>query len=319
MPVLALILAAAIGLSLGTLGGGGSVLTVPVLVYLVGYDPKVAVPTSLAVVGSASLMGALGHWRAGRVDLRVALSFGLVAIIGSYLGAKLGLRMRGELQLAILAVVMVTAAVLMLRPTKRGGSSGPGGMGAKSDRDHAVGVAWEDRAAALRHIVRLSPVAAGVGLLTGVVGVGGGFLIVPALVIWGGVPMATAVGTSLFVITLNCLAGLVGYVGQVAIPGRARCCSRRSLWRVQRSVQPSSARFRNSASATSSQSFFSVSAGSSCTGTEPCWPAHTRWCATGHWLSALATPHPRCISRRRRLGDSHEERRKTARSTGSDV
>jgi uncharacterized membrane protein YfcA len=208
VPVLALILAAAIGLSLGTLGGGGSVLTVPVLVYLVGYDPKVAVPTSLAVVGSASLMGAFGHWRAGRVDLRVALSFGLVAIVGSYLGAKLALRMQGEVQLAILAVVMVTAAVLMLR----------GGSGGKSDGDDAVGVAWEDRAAALRHIVRLAPVAAGVGLLTGVVGIGGGFLIVPALVIWGGVPMATAVGTSLFVITLNCIAGLVGYVGHVAIP-----------------------------------------------------------------------------------------------------
>jgi uncharacterized protein len=215
VPILALILAAAIGLSLGTLGGGGSVLTVPVLVYIVGYDPKVAVPTSLAVVGAASLMGAMGHWRAGRVDLRVALPFGVVTMAGSYLGARLALYMSGEAQLAILAVVMVTAAVLMLRPPAkavRGGATDDQGRG------DGAGVAWETPAAAARQIVRLAPVAAGVGLLTGLVGVGGGFLIVPALVLWAGVAMATAVGTSLFVITLNCAMGLFGYVGHVTIP-----------------------------------------------------------------------------------------------------
>jgi uncharacterized membrane protein YfcA len=211
---LALLLAAAIGLSLGTLGGGGSVLTVPVLVYLVGYDPKVAVPTSLAVVGAASLMGAVVNWRAGRVDLRVALPFGIVTVAGSYFGAKIGARMPGEAQLLILAVVMVTAAVLMLRPSNRRQSAPATENGAQDQSP----VATETRAAAIQQIGRLSPVAAGVGLLTGIVGVGGGFLIVPALVIWGHVAMRTAVGTSLFVITLNCVSGLAGYAGSVTIP-----------------------------------------------------------------------------------------------------
>ncbi len=218
MPILALIFAAAIGLTLGSLGGGGSVLTVPVLVYLVGYDPKVAVPTSLAVVGAASLMGAMGHWRAGRVDFRVALPFGIVTMVGSFLGARLALHMAGEVQLAILAIVMVTSAILMLRPARKP-SVGAASAGARDPGpDEGSSVAREARAAARRQVVRLAPVAAGVGLLTGVVGVGGGFLIVPALVLWGGVAMATAIGTSLFVITLNCATGLVGYAGHVAIP-----------------------------------------------------------------------------------------------------
>ena len=215
MPILALVLAAAIGLALGTLGGGGSVLTVPVLVYVVGYDPKIAIPTSLAVVGAASCMGAVGHWRAGRVDLRVALPFGIVTMAASYIGAQLALHISGEVQLAILAVVMLASATLMLRPRAKPNTGGAAGDRAEDD---GVGVAWEDRAAALGQIVRLAPVAAGVGLLTGVVGVGGGLLIVPALVLWGGVAMATAVGTSLFVITLNCASGLLGYAGHVAIP-----------------------------------------------------------------------------------------------------
>jgi uncharacterized protein len=214
VPILALVLAAAIGLSLGTLGGGGSVLTVPVLVYLVGYDPKVAVPTSLAVVGAASLMGALVHWRAGRVDLRVAIPFGIVTVVGAFFGARLGTLMSGEAQLAILAVVMVTAAVLMLRPAAKR-ETGRTSEGRTPDDSPVAG---ESEAAALHQIVRLAPVAAGVGLLTGVVGVGGGFLIVPALVIWGRVAMRTAVGTSLFVITLNCASALAGYAGKVTIP-----------------------------------------------------------------------------------------------------
>jgi uncharacterized protein len=211
---LALLLAAAIGLSLGTLGGGGSVLTVPVLVYIVGYDTKVAVPTSLAVVGAASLMGAIMNWRAGRVDLRVALPFGIVTVAGSYFGAKLGTRMSGEVQLLILAVVMVTAAILMLRSSTRRESA----VAMENGLEDRSPVAGESRAVAIRQMVRLAPVAAGVGLLTGIVGVGGGFLIVPALVIWGRVAMRTAVGTSLFVITLNCISALTSYAGSVTIP-----------------------------------------------------------------------------------------------------
>jgi uncharacterized membrane protein YfcA len=144
----------------------------------------------------------------------VALPFGVVTIVGAYFGARLGALMAGEAQLAILAVVMVTAAVLMLRPSTKRESAATPGSGAPGDSP----VARETRAAALHQILRLAPVAAGVGLLTGVVGVGGGFLIVPALVIWGRVAMRTAVGTSLFVITLNCASGLAGYAGKVTIP-----------------------------------------------------------------------------------------------------
>jgi uncharacterized protein len=209
--ILALVFAAAIGLALGTLGGGGSVLTVPVLVYLLGYDPKVAVPTSLGVVGAASAMGAIRHWRSGRVDLRVAVAFGLVTMAGAYAGARLATHVAGEVQLAILAVVTVVAALLMLRPPR---STSPVRAGSEpepliTEKDHRV---------ATRQVLHLAPVGAGVGLLTGMVGVGGGFLIVPALVLWGGVAMPTAIGTSLLVIAMNCAIGVAGYAGREAIP-----------------------------------------------------------------------------------------------------
>jgi hypothetical protein len=212
VPLLALVFAAAIGLTLGTLGGGGSVLTVPVLVYLVGYDPKIAVPTSLGVVGAASAMGAIGHWRAGRVDLRVALTFGLVTMVGAYAGARIAVFLAGSVQLAIQSVVVVVAAILMLRPhAVRPALHRPDELPGADPRARA-------RAAAMRQALRLVPVGTGVGLLTGTVGVGGGFIIVPALVLWGGIEMPSAVGTSLVVIALNCMIGLTGYAGHVAIP-----------------------------------------------------------------------------------------------------
>jgi len=210
MPLIALVFAAGIGLALGTLGGGGSVLTVPVLVYLVGYDPKVAVPTSLGVVGAASLMGALRHWRAGRVDVRIATAFGALTMGAAFAGARLALHLAGGVQLVLLAIVTLVAAALMLRPQARAGSHAATAREATADAVGVIGL--------VQHVRRLAPVGLGVGLLTGIIGVGGGFLIVPALVLWGGVSMPTAVGTSLIVITLNCITGLLGYAGHVAIP-----------------------------------------------------------------------------------------------------
>ncbi len=198
-PPVALVCAAGIGLSLGLLGGGGSVLTVPVLVYIVGYDPKVAVTVSLGVVGAASITAAVAHWRAGRVDLRTAIPFGGVTMAGSYVGARIGVYIPGTIQLIALAVVMLAAALVMLRPQRVERATHPGDT-------HLV------------RALRLAPVGAGVGLLTGIVGVGGGFLIVPALVIWGGVAMTAAIGTSLLVIALNCATGLAGYAGRIAVP-----------------------------------------------------------------------------------------------------
>jgi uncharacterized membrane protein YfcA len=209
MPLIALVFAAGIGLALGTLGGGGSVLTVPVLVYLVGYDPKVAVPTSLGVVGAASLMGAIRHWRAGRVDARIATAFGALTMGAAFAGARLALHLSGGVQLVLLAIVTLVAAVLMLRPQPSVASS-PTTPRVHPQADAPLGL--------LQHLRRLAPVGLVVGLLTGIIGVGGGFLIVPALVLWGGVSMPTAVGTSLIVISLNCATGLLGYAGHVAIP-----------------------------------------------------------------------------------------------------
>src|SRR5690625_6677451 len=99
MVLLGLSLAALIGLSLGILGGGGSILTVPIFVYILGFDAKEAIAMSLAVVGTTSLFGAASHWRAGNLDLRVALIFGIVAIVGTYLGARLAVFFTGAAQL----------------------------------------------------------------------------------------------------------------------------------------------------------------------------------------------------------------------------
>lgn len=189
MLLLAAVFAALIGLSLGLLGGGGSILTVPVFVYLLGFEAKEAIAGSLAVVGATSLFGAVGHWRAGNVNLRVAAVFGAVAMPGAYLGARLAAFVSGGVQLTLFAGVMLLAAWFMFRPRNAAEEDAAG--------EHARGMPlWLIAAQGLA-----------VGLLTGLVGVGGGFLIVPALVLLGKVPMKQAVGTSLLVIAMNSAGG----------------------------------------------------------------------------------------------------------------
>lgn len=186
---LGLLMAAVIGLLLGLLGGGGSILTVPVFVYVLGFGAKEAIAMSLAA----------GHWRSGNVNLRIALVFGAVAMAGTYLGARLAVFFSGAAQLILFAVVMLLASYVMFRDNARyrepGEASGHGRM--------PLGLIAAEGLA--------------VGVLTGLVGVGGGFLIVPALVILGGVAMKEAVGTSLVVIAMKSAAGLAGYAGQVEI------------------------------------------------------------------------------------------------------
>lgn len=196
-------LAALIGLSLGLLGGGGSILTVPIFVYVLGFEAKQAIAMSLAVVGAVSLFGAAGHWRAGNVNLRVALIFGGVAMAATYLGARLAIFFSGAAQLALFAVVMLLAAYFMFRDTHRAEAAESGTAAEKVAR-MPVG------------LIVVTGVA--VGVLTGLVGVGGGFMIVPTLVILGRVPMKEAVGTSLLVIALKSGAGFFGYLGQVEVP-----------------------------------------------------------------------------------------------------
>jgi uncharacterized membrane protein YfcA len=192
-------LAVAIGVTLGMLGGGGSILTVPVFVYVMGFEAKDAIAMSLPVVGTTSLVGALGHWREGNVDLRAVAVFGPLAMLGALGGARLATRVSGTFQLSLLGVVMVAAGLLMFRD----------------------GVAARDAPAPLTGgSPRYAVLAAGglaVGVLTGLVGVGGGFLIVPALVLVGGIPIRHAIGTSLFVITLSTGTALAAYEGQASI------------------------------------------------------------------------------------------------------
>ena len=199
MLVLGIALGALVGLALGLLGGGGSILTVPIFVYVLGFGAKEAIAMSLAVVGAVSLFGAAGHWRAGNVDLRVALVFGAVAMAGTYLGARLAVFFSGAAQLILFAMVMLLAAWFMFHPRKvdaRGPA--PAGLGQMP-------------------LALIVAEGLAVGVLTGLVGVGGGFLIVPALVLLGKVPMKQAVGTSLLVIAMKSAAGFLGYLGQVQV------------------------------------------------------------------------------------------------------
>ena len=199
MALVGFALAALIGLSLGLLGGGGSILTVPVLVYVLGYEAKQAIVMSLVVVGITSLVGAVGHWRAGNVNLKSALIFGVITMLGAYLGARLAVLFTGGLQLTLLAVVMLAAAASMFRAPQAEPTS-------------------RNVPPPTLPLITIGVVGLLVGVLTGVVGIGGGFLIVPALVLLGQVPVKKAIGTSLLVIAMNSASGYLGYIGTVTIP-----------------------------------------------------------------------------------------------------
>ncbi len=181
-----------IGLSLGLLGGGGSILTVPALVYLVGQTPQAAITTSLAIVGANSVLGASFHSHQGTLNWKVALVFGGAGMLVAYLAAGLSKLFSPAALLVAFAILMVLIGLLMI--LRRDPSA----------RESIHGVqSWPLVVAG----------GAGVGLLTGILGVGGGFLIVPALVMLVGLPMGQAIGTSLVIIAANSLAGLLGHLG----------------------------------------------------------------------------------------------------------
>lgn len=197
MIVVTIALSVVIGVSLGLLGGGGSILTVPILVYVAGQDPKAAIAMSLLVVGVTSAAGAVGHARAGRVAWRTGLLFGAAGMAGAYGGGRIAAFLPGTWLLVAFGVMMLVTAVAMLRGSSSGSSAATGPV--------------------TRPVPRILLDGVVVGVVTGLVGAGGGFLVVPALVLLGGMPMATAVGTSLVVIALKSGAGLLGYLASTTV------------------------------------------------------------------------------------------------------
>jgi len=205
--LLIIIAALTIGLLLGLMGSGGSILTVPMLAYGLGHDGKVAIAESLAIVGGIAAATLLPYARLKLVNWRSVLYFGVPGMAGTYLGAWLSRYVAGGAQLTLFAVVMLAAAVLMFRnKTGRTNPAPPPGTAAETTRQPVSYPAPE-----FGSILALEGVI--VGIVTGLVGVGGGFLIVPAMIVFAKLPMRVAIGTSLAVIAMNSFSGLYKYLG----------------------------------------------------------------------------------------------------------
>lgn len=188
--VLPIIGALLVGMSLGLLGSGGSILTVPLLIYLIGEQEKVAIAESLAIVGSISFAGLIPYAFKRQVHWRSVILFGLPGMVGAYLGGFASGFVSSKVQLIIFAVVMLAAAVMMFRDNK------------PNKKGNCESQAW--------WIISIQGLS--VGILTGLVGVGGGFMIVPALVLLGGLSMKMAVGTSLTIITMQSTVGFIKHL-----------------------------------------------------------------------------------------------------------
>ncbi|APT81444.1 membrane protein [Corynebacterium ammoniagenes DSM 20306] len=194
--ILTLLLSILIGLSLGLLGGGGSILTVPILTYVAGLDPKEAIAASLFVVGVTSAVSAINHARNRRVKWRTGVIFGAAGMAGAFGGGLLGGHIPSVVLMVAFALMMIATSIAMIRGRK-------GSAGEVKDRDLPLGRVILDGLV--------------VGVITGLVGAGGGFLVVPALALLGGLSMPVAVGTSLVVITMKSFAGLAGYLTSVEL------------------------------------------------------------------------------------------------------
>ena len=192
MIVIAAFLSIFVGAAVGLLGGGGSILTTPLLVYVLDFTAKEAITASLFVVGVTALFGLISHARAGRVQWRTGLIFGAAGMTGAFIGGQMGSHLPGAILLGAFSVMMGVTAVAMIRGRK----SIAGG----------------------RHeglpVIRIIIDGLVVGLVTGLVGAGGGFLVVPALALLGGLPMPIAVATSLLVVAMKSFAGFAGYALQ---------------------------------------------------------------------------------------------------------
>lgn len=245
--IIALLLAVLVGVSLGLLGGGGSILTVPILTYVVGMDAREAIASSLFIVGVTSAVSVLSHARAGRVRWKTGLIFGAAGMVGAFAGGLAGGYIAEPVLMVLFAAMMVATATAMIRGRRvkpatateprlaestaavvaAGGAGGSAAAGIGGDAATAsAGAECEgaspDGAAkgAEREGLPMARIVLDgflVGLATGLVGAGGGFLIVPALNLLGGLPMAVAVATSLLVIVMKSFAGLAGYLFSVQL------------------------------------------------------------------------------------------------------
>ena len=182
----ALALAVLIGLSLGLLGSGGSIITLPVLVYVAKVPAPQAVGMSLVIVGGTSALGTLLNLRQGAFDWRAAAFFSVSGMAGAFVGAKLTHLVSAPMLMFLFGALMLLVGIRLLR----NGAVTAAAQECRPERCLAVGSA--------------------VGVLTGFLGVGGGFLILPALVLFAGLEMKAAIGTSLAIIAVNCIGGLVG-------------------------------------------------------------------------------------------------------------
>jgi uncharacterized protein len=191
----------AVGFSLGLIGGGGSILAVPLLLYVVDIgDPHVAIGTSALSVAANAFANLFGHWRAGNVKWSCAVTFALAGVVGAAIGSTVGKRVDGQQLLFLFALAMIAVGITMLRPRATAG---------KPDVRMTSGIA-----------IRLLAIGLVVGVLAGFFGIGGGFLIVPGLMLATGMPILNAIGSSLFSVgsfalttaTNYALSGLVDWV-----------------------------------------------------------------------------------------------------------
>lgn len=204
MFILAIAFALLVGISLGLLGGGGSILTLPILKYVVGQEAHVAIASSLFVVGITSLASLYPHAKAGRVRWQTGFVFGGASMLGAFVAGLFAKKIPAEILLVLFALMMLITAVAMLRGRKERTSV------CTPDLDpHA--------APASLPFLKVILEGLAVGSVTGLVGAGGGFLVVPALVLLGGLPMNIAVGTSLLVLAMKSFAGFAGHASNVTI------------------------------------------------------------------------------------------------------
>jgi uncharacterized membrane protein YfcA len=216
MMIIAHLLAVCVGVSLGLIGGGGSILAVPILVYVLGVPIKSAIAMSLVTIGAVSLIGIFPHWQQHHVNFKTALLFSPGAMVGAYMGARLATFpfVTPALQQILFVIMMFVASYLMLRNSQHQ-------LSPKLELEVSQPTVEVNSSVSIhQHIPRWLAIPTegfGVGVVTGLVGIGGGFMIIPTLVILGNTPIKEAIGTSLVIMAFKSVTGFAGYWGHVPI------------------------------------------------------------------------------------------------------